>query len=276
MFRRATAALARRGFAAGVRDTAGGARDVVAAVSELRLPAALEARAEAERAAARARGGSDEAAPVNLPVQLAPYQALPVDGRITRHFTRGLPVVDPSSRTQAVRHPTQTECGPLLSAGQRVHTHAGGARTARTCWHGCIAARCAAGSRRGCAFAPRFYKPSTRPRECGPLSRPLRISPAQERERAVDSIITAYTARLKERTKHHLGCVCKHLSWRLSGRCRPRRARAARCTGLCGVATLAWFSRGRAAGFWARSRACDTGSLLDSRSCPQLPLQPGL
>lgn len=103
MFRLASAALARRGFAGGVRDTAGGARDVVAAVSELRLPAALEARAEAERAAARARGGADDSQPVTVPVQLAPYQALPVDGRITRHFTRGLPVVDPSSRTQAVR-----------------------------------------------------------------------------------------------------------------------------------------------------------------------------
>ena len=29
----------------------------------------------------------------------------------------------------------------------------------------------------------------------------------QEREQAVDAIITAYTARLRERTRHHLGCV---------------------------------------------------------------------
>jgi hypothetical protein len=31
------------------------------------------------------------------------------------------------------------------------------------------------------------------------------LARAQERERSVDSVITAYTARLQERTKHHLG-----------------------------------------------------------------------
>jgi hypothetical protein len=106
MMRRGLAALARRGFAAagGPRDGGAGARDVVAAVSELRLPAALQARAEAERAASRGAAADAAAAsePLDLPVQLAPYQALPVDGRITRHFTRGLPVIDPAGRTQEV------------------------------------------------------------------------------------------------------------------------------------------------------------------------------
>lgn len=31
----------------------------------------------------------------------------------------------------------------------------------------------------------------------------------QEREQSVDAVITAYTARLKERTRHHLGCVLR-------------------------------------------------------------------
>jgi hypothetical protein len=99
----ALAALARRGFAGA--SGGGGARDVLAAVSELRLPAALQARAEAERAAGRGRAAEAAATEdcLDLPVQLAPYQALPVDGRITRHFTRGLPVVDPAGRTKEAR-----------------------------------------------------------------------------------------------------------------------------------------------------------------------------
>jgi hypothetical protein len=75
-------------------------RHVAAAVPELRLPAALHARAEAERAQRCADGCAANAAgadtPLHLPgtSQLAPYQALPVDGRNTRHFTRGLPLID--------------------------------------------------------------------------------------------------------------------------------------------------------------------------------------
>ncbi len=98
----ALAALARRGFAAaGARDGDGVAREAVAAVSELRLPPVLQKRAEAERRQRAADAAADP--PLDLPVQLSPYQALPVDGRITRHFTRGLPVLDPAGRTQQAR-----------------------------------------------------------------------------------------------------------------------------------------------------------------------------
>lgn len=84
--------------ATGARQATGTARDVVAAVSELRLPEKLAGREKVGSAAAAADLPLDR-----MPVQLAPYQALPVDGRITRHFTRGLPVVDPASRTPEVR-----------------------------------------------------------------------------------------------------------------------------------------------------------------------------
>ena len=86
--------------ATGARQATGTARDVVAAVSELRLPEKLAGREKVGSAAAAAAADL----PLDrMPVQLAPYQALPVDGRITRHFTRGLPVVDPASRTPEVR-----------------------------------------------------------------------------------------------------------------------------------------------------------------------------
>jgi hypothetical protein len=85
--------------ASGARQATGTARDVVAAVSELRLPEKLAGREKVGSAAAAA----SELPLDRVPVQLAPYQALPVDGRITRHFTRGLPVVDPASRTPEVR-----------------------------------------------------------------------------------------------------------------------------------------------------------------------------
>jgi hypothetical protein len=144
MMRRGLAALARRGFAAAggpPRDGAAGARDVVAAVSELRLPAALQARAEAERAASRGHAadaaGAD--APLDLPVQLAPYQALPVDGRITRHFTRGLPVIDPAGRTQEVRFGQTPAVLKLCAAAVRALARHGwrplrGGRVARGAW----------------------------------------------------------------------------------------------------------------------------------------------
>jgi hypothetical protein len=76
----------------------------------------------------------------------------------------------------------------------------------------------------------------------------------------VDSVITAYTARLKERTKHHLGCVCAN---RLAAancsaarlgvtveRCRSRPA---------GVATAGRRGRARAA---AALRAAVAGRAL--------------
>lgn len=139
MLRSSLGALARRGFASG-----GGAREVVAAVSELRLPEPLQAR---EAARAGAAGGAQDA-PLELPVQLAPYQALPVDGRITRHFTRGLPVVDPAGRTPQVRshtvmyrnllrsgpvlRPARGHCcenaNPRCSPAQHAHADAAGAR----------------------------------------------------------------------------------------------------------------------------------------------------
>jgi hypothetical protein len=103
-------------------------------------------------------------------VQLAPYQALPVDGRITRHFTRGLPVVDPASRSNEVRQ----------QGGD------GGAEYTAAC-------------------------PATNPILVLLLAPAAHLLPCfllphtQEREQAVDAIITAYTARLRDRTRHHLG-----------------------------------------------------------------------
>ena len=167
MLRSSLGALARRGLASG-----GGAREVVAAVSELRLPEPLHAR---EAARAGAAGGAQEA-PLELPVQLSPYQALPVDGRITRHFTRGLPVVDPAGRTPQVRSHTAMQRNLLFS--------------------GCVVSP----ERGHCGENAKPWLP----RQHSVLTRML-----QEREQSVDAVITAYTARLKERTRHHLGCVLR-------------------------------------------------------------------
>ena len=107
MLRRCGSALLGGVHRATARQASGTARDVVAAVSELRLPEKLAGR---EKVGGAATAAAD--LPLDrVPVQLAPYQALPVDGRITRHFTRGLPVIDPASRTPEVCAQAGANCG---------------------------------------------------------------------------------------------------------------------------------------------------------------------
>jgi hypothetical protein len=119
MFRRSGSSLLgslHRAVAA-QRQATGSARDVVAAVSALPLPEKLREREKEHKKAASAT--AQQPALDSVPLQLAPYQALPVDGRITRHFTRGLPVVDPASRTAEVRG--QPSNCPSFARSTRTH-----------------------------------------------------------------------------------------------------------------------------------------------------------
>jgi hypothetical protein len=118
MFRRSGSSLLgslNRAVAA-QRQATGSARDVVAAVSALPLPEKLREREKDKKAASAT---AQQPALDSVPLQLAPYQALPVDGRITRHFTRGLPVVDPASRTAEVRG--QPSNSPSFARSTRTH-----------------------------------------------------------------------------------------------------------------------------------------------------------
>ena len=121
MFRRSGSSLLgslHRAVAA-QRQATGSARDVVAAVSALPLPEKLREREKDKKAASASSATAQQPALDSVPLQLAPYQALPVDGRITRHFTRGLPVVDPASRTAEVRgQPTNL---PSFARSTRTH-----------------------------------------------------------------------------------------------------------------------------------------------------------
>lgn len=97
--RRAAGALLRRATARldGVRSLAAAGGDPTAVLREvesLPLPEKLRARAGSLRGAAADAANSDPE--LDAAAQIAPYQALPVTGKITRHIIRGLPVIEPS------------------------------------------------------------------------------------------------------------------------------------------------------------------------------------
>lgn len=96
--RRAVGALLGRAVRLdGVRALAAAGGDpsaVLREVESLPLPELLRARAGSLRGAAADAASSDSE--MDAEAGLAPYQALPVTGKITRHIIRGLPVIEPA------------------------------------------------------------------------------------------------------------------------------------------------------------------------------------
>lgn len=102
--RRAAGCLLRRAAARldGARAMAAAGADpnaVLREVESLPLPEKLRQRRASMRGAAAdaASAGPEE----DAHAQIAPYQALPVTGKITRHIIRGLPVIEPSQDVTA-------------------------------------------------------------------------------------------------------------------------------------------------------------------------------
>lgn len=96
--RRAVGLLARAARLDGARCLAAAGADpnvVLREVENLPLPEKLRARAASMRGAAADAASADT--DLDAAAQLAPYQALPVTGKITRHMIRGLPVIEPTN-----------------------------------------------------------------------------------------------------------------------------------------------------------------------------------